>query len=197
MRGIFLDIETTGLNPQRHHPINIAFKILDLTTWDVVASYQSVIRQPKEAWDRKDPMSMEINGFTWEEVEGGFDPERVGNEVVSILHTLGIQRGNAVFICQNPAFDRGFFNQLVDVYVQELLNWPYHWLDLASMFWATLVMKAQKDGVPLPDKISLSKNEIARYYGLPIEENPHRAMGGVDHLIICYKTVLSYHSSGG
>lgn len=105
-------------------------------------------------------------------------------------------RGSAVFICQNPAFDRGFFNLLVDVYVQELLNWPYHWLDLASMFWANIFVKARNSGIPLPDKISLSKNDIAKYYDLPPEENPHKAMRGVDHLILCYRKVLISFSEG-
>lgn len=191
MLGIFLDIETTGLNPLRHHPINIAFKILDLTTGQFIDSYQSIIRQPHDAWDKKDPTSIEVNGFTWEEISSGKDPDNVGNEIISLFNEKGIQRGKAVFICQNPAFDRGFFNQLVDVYVQELLNWPYHWLDLASMFWATLAMKAKIEGVPLPEKVSFSKNDIASYHGLPPEESPHRAMGGVDHLIMCYKKVIN------
>lgn len=192
MKGIFLDIETTGLNPMRHKPINIAFRILDLGSGEDIGSYESIIRQSKEVWDSKDPSSIAINGFTWEEVMKGKDPESIGNEIVSLLSSLGIRRGQAVFICQNPAFDRGFFNQLVDVYVQELLNWPYHWLDLASMFWAVFFLKSQKEGVPLPEKMSLSKNDIAKYYGLPMEEDPHRAMRGVDHLISCYRKVLNF-----
>lgn len=196
MQGIFLDIETTGLNPVRHHPINIAFKVVDLSTGKVNGSYQSLIRQPAEAWEKRDPKSIEINGFTWAEVMAGKDPELVGKEIISTLSNLQIQRGSSVFICQNPAFDRGFFNQLVDVYVQELLNWPYHWLDLASMFWATQVMKASRDGTALPEKISLSKNDIAAYYHLPAEECPHRAMRGVDHLILCYNTVMTPSAKG-
>ena len=190
MLGIFLDIETTGLNPLRHHPIDIAIRVVDLSTYQEIGAFQTVIRQPKDFWDKRDPISIEINGFTWEEVTKGKDPAIVGKEIIRMLTDLKIQRGSAVFICQNPAFDRGFFNQLVDVYVQELLNWPYHWLDLASMFWTVRVLEAQQKGLPLPEKISLSKNDIAKEYNLPPEECPHRAMRGVDHLFLCYKTVL-------
>lgn len=190
MLGIFLDIETTGLNPARHCPIDIAFKVINLSSNQLVVAYQSIINQPKEVWERRDPASIEINGFTWEEVASGKDSETVGKDIVSTLCALPVQRGNSVFICQNPAFDRGFFNQLVDVYVQELLNWPYHWLDLASMFWAVRAIQAKQAQQALPEKVSLSKNDIAQVYHLPPEETPHRAMCGVEHLILCYQAVL-------
>lgn len=190
MLGIFLDTETTGLNPTRHSPIDIAFKIIDLSSGKLIKSYQSRIMISKELWDKTDLKSLEVNGFNWEEVKHGKDKEVVAKEVITIFTELQIQRTNAVFICQNPSFDRGFFNQLIDVYVQELLNWPYHWLDLASMYWTKRVMHSQQAKEPLPEKISFSKDEIAKYYQLPSEASPHRSMAGVDHLILCYQAVM-------
>lgn len=190
MYGIFLDIETTGLNAAVHCPIDIACKIVDLTSGVINAEYQSIVKQSRDVWDRKDASSIEVNGFTWDEVCLGKEPEVVSREIVSLFGKIPIQRGGAMFICQNPSFDRGFFNQLVDVYTQEKLNWPYHWLDFASMFWAVGVLKAKREGTAIPENISLSKNDIAQAYGLPIESCPHRAMKGVDHLILCYQTVL-------
>ena len=191
MRGIFLDIETTGLNPLRHSPIDIALKVIDLSSNKILGEYQSVIRQSQDAWNERDLASIEINGFTWDDLIKGKDPATVGKEIMALLRSLEIQRGRSMFICQNPAFDRGFFNQLIDVYVQELLNWPYHWLDLASMFWTICVLDAKKSGTPIPEKISLSKNDIAYRYHIPPEASPHRAMRGVDHLILCYQTLLN------
>lgn len=191
MQGIFLDIETTGLNPLRHCSLDIAFKIIDLSSGIEKISYQSLIRPTKEMWDKRDPGSIEINGFAWEQVQEGKDGEVVGKEIISILSQQQIQRSNSVFICQNPSFDRGFFNQLVDVYVQELLNWPYHWLDLASMYWAARVNQSHLDHQPIPEKLTFSKNEIAKNYHLPLEESPHRSRGGVDHLILCYQAVMN------
>lgn len=192
MLGIFLDIETTGLNAAKHAPIDIAFKVLDLSTGELKGSYQSIVKQTEEVWQKRDPSSIVINGFTWEEVASGKEPSEVNKEIIAILTQLQIQRGNAVFICQNPAFDRGFFNQIIDVYVQELLNWPYHWLDLASMYWTVCVIAAKREGRPLPEKMSLSKNDIAKVYQLPPEQDPHRAIRGVEHLIECYKAVLGF-----
>lgn len=190
MLAIFLDIETTGLDAKKHAAIDIGMKIIDMTTGEVKGSYQSVVKQPPEVWERKDPVSVTVNGYTWEMVSKGKDPEKVGKEIIALLTKLGVARGKAVFICQNPAFDRGFFTQLIDVYTQEKLNWPYHWLDFASMYWALLSRQTAKDGVPFPEQLNLSKNEIAKAHGLPPEVDPHRAINGVDHLILCYKTIV-------
>jgi len=190
MLGIFLDTETTGLHSGRHCPIDIAMKVMDLPSGKILGTSQHVIKPPLEKWEQRDPASMGINGYTWEEVAKGKDIETVGNEVIKFFSDLHIQRTNAIFICQNPSFDRAFFNHLVDVYVQELLNWPYHWLDLASMYWMARLHQTKMSGIPLPDKLSFSKDEIARYFQLPTEASPHRAAAGVDHLILCYQAVL-------
>lgn len=191
MLGIFLDTETTGLHFNRHCPIDIAFKVMDLQSGKILGAYQSLVKPSQEKWEQRDPISMGINGLTWEEVAKGTDSDTVGKEVISFFSGMQIQRTNAVFICQNPSFDRAFFNQLVDVYVQELLNWPYHWLDLASMYWMARTRQAKETGIPLPDKLSFSKDEIAKYYQLPTESSPHRAQAGVDHLILCYQAVMN------
>lgn len=190
MLGIFLDIETTGLDPTKHCVIDIAFKIIDLSSGKLRNTFSSVVKPSSAAWSHCDPISLQINGYTWEQVSLGLDPKFVGEEIIHLFTAIPIERGKAVFICQNPAFDRGFFTQLVDVYTQEKLNWPYHWLDLASMYWAIFNQKTLKEGVMLPEKMSLSKNDIAKGYNLSVEADPHRAMNGVDHLILCYKAVL-------
>jgi oligoribonuclease len=195
MLGIFLDIETTGLDASRHVTVDIAFRILDLSTGVEKASYQSIVKQPEELWNRADPSSLQVNGYTWDKVLTGKAPELVKSEVLKIFLDAGIQRGQAVFICQNPAFDRGFFSQIVDVYTQERLNWPYHWLDFASMYWALLCNQAKEGKLSLPQTINLSKNAIGKTRGIPPEEMPHRAFNGVDHLILCYRTVVGFPES--
>lgn len=192
MLAIFLDIETTGLDPKVHCPIDIAFKIVDASTGEIKASYQSVIKQPIECWNLRDLHSMEINGYTWEEIQQGKEPELIAKEIVETFYALGIERGKAVFICQNPAFDRGFFTQMIDVYTQENLHWPYHWLDFASMYWAyfSLDLKGAKTG--FPSEMSLSKNAIAERHQLNEEGLPHKAQQGVDHLLLCYGAVVGF-----
>lgn len=191
MLAIFLDMETTGLDQSRHHAIDIALTIIDISTGEHKATYQSLICQSKENWLHHDPVSIEINGYTYERIRTGKDKTVVRDEIIHLFETVGIQRGSAVFICQNPGFDRGFFTQLVDVYTQERLNWPYHWLDLASMYFTNVAKKCKEEGKPFPEKLNFSKNAIAENYGIAKEAVPHQAINGVNHLILCYKAVNS------
>lgn len=183
MLAIFLDIETTGLNPRRHRAVEIALKICDLETWEVHANYSRLIEQPLSVWEAADPTSLQVNGLTRANVVGGLPESEVAEEMIDLFDQLSINRSNALFICQNPSFDRSFFCQIIDVDIQEGRQWPYHWLDLASMYWAIVAAHGS-------DK-RLSKDSIAHHFELAPEERPHRATQGVDHLIACYREVIS------
>ena len=187
MLGVFLDTEANGLNAQVHKIIELAFKIVDLTTGELKAQYTSIVAQTENDWQRSDPKSLAVNGFTWEEVRHGKSLELIEKETKKLFHKWNIKRKKAVFICQNPSFDRVFFSQIIESPVQESLKWPYHWLDLASMFWAISMSKKK-----LPWEIGYSKDLIASQYDLPKESSPHRAMNGVSHLLLCYEAVVGF-----
>lgn len=192
MQAIFLDTETTGLDPFSHRLLEIAFKVVDVPSGYEKLTYQTIVKQPVDVWEKRDPASIEINGFTWDKVQLGKEEAIVRQEIIQIFNDLKISRGTAVYICQNPAFDRNFFAQLIAVYTQEQQHWPYHWLDFASMYWALQVKGFQDTQTPFPSEISLSKNAIAQHYQLPIETTPHSALNGVDHLLLCYRTVVGF-----
>jgi oligoribonuclease len=190
--GVFLDTETNGLNPQVHKILEIAFKIVNLSTGEELEEFQSVVAQPIGAWEKSDQESLKINGFSWEELTKGTTPRQVSQRIIDLFSLCGVRRKKAVFICQNPSFDRVFFSQLIDADTQELLSWPYHWLDLASMHWALTMEKAQKKQGSLPWETGFSKDLIASYYNLPGESKPHRAMNGVNHLLLCYGAAVGF-----
>lgn len=192
MLGIFLDSETNGLNYKKHKILEIAFKIVNLQTGATLESYHSLVQLSKEDFLKSDPESLKINGFLFSEVEFAKPISLIQQEIVKIFKTHDIVRKKSVFICQNPSFDRVFFAQLVDPELQETLLWPYHWLDLASMHFAKCMENAKKGGQPYPWEVGFSKDAIAIYYKLPAEEKPHRAMNGVDHLLICYQSVVGF-----
>lgn len=194
MLGIFLDIETNGLNPFKHRALEIAFQVIDLSSGEKKASYESVVYQPPYIWERSDSSSLQINGFTWQKVAIGVSEATISRDIIQIFNNLNIKRGNSLFICQNPSFDRGFFSQLIDVETQEKYKWPYHWLDLASMYWARYSNELSS-AINYTPKDGLSKDEIAQSLGLPQEVKPHRAMNGVDHLLICYKEIIGLHTT--
>ena len=192
MLGVFLDTETNGLNAFKHRVLEIAFKIVNLKSGEVKESYHTVILQPEQVWKSSDPTSLKINGFTYEKLLQGKRADIVATEITNILQRNKIRRGEAVFICQNPSFDRIFFSQLIDPDIQESLNWPYHWLDLASMYWAVGMRRGKENPEHFPWVTGFSKDRIAAVYHLPAEEYPHQAMNGVDHLLLCYEKVIGY-----
>lgn len=192
MLGIFLDIEANGLNHQVHRILEIALSIVDLNTGKVKADYESVILLSEIDWKKSDPKSLEINGFTWEEIQKGRSSQTVSKEIISLMKQFNIQRKKAVFICQNPSFDRVYFSQLIHPDEQEKLNWPYHWLDFASMFWALSIRLAKTKKEKLPWETGISKDAIAKRYQLSSEKQPHRAMNGVRHLLLCYEAVVGF-----
>lgn len=193
MKGIFLDIETNGLDPSRHRCFEIAFRIIDLASGKCEDSFNSVIQQDAEVWKSADPESLEVTGFTQKELASGILESQAREKILQIMEKAKIKRGKAVFICHNPSFDRAFFAQIIPVYTQEKLLWPYHWLDFASMYWALNLNNLDSDDTL--NTIQLSKNAIASSEGLPEEAMPHRAMNGVDHLLLCYEKVVDWKGS--
>ncbi len=192
MIGVFLDTETNGLNSQIHKILELAFKIVDLRSGESKEEYQTLIAPSIESWEKSDQESLRINGFTWNEVSKGKTPRQVSQTIIDLFTKFGVRRKKAVFICQNPSFDRVFFSQLIDPDTQELLSWPYHWLDLASMYWALSLNKAKRNQGPFPWETGFSKDLIAAQYNLAAEEKPHRAMNGVKHLLLCYEAVVGF-----
>ncbi|MGC1879093.1 MAG: 3'-5' exonuclease [Rhabdochlamydiaceae bacterium] len=192
MLGIFLDTETNGLNFQKHKTLEIAFQILDVFDGQLKDTFHSIVSVSPEDWKKSDPESLRVNGFKWEEVAQGPSPQDVGLKIQESFAKNGIKRGEAVFICQNPSFDRVYFSQLVDPDLQEKLLWPYHWLDLASMYWTEAMKKGALGTGNYPWETGYSKDKIAVTCQLPTEERPHRAMNGVQHLLLCYKVIVGF-----
>ena len=184
---IFLDTETTGLNPEKHRIVEIAYKVVDSISRRVIVSYESIVAQPLEVWAAADPDSLTINGFTWEQALHGQSERVVASEIENDLNRLELGQKEGVFICQNPSFDRAFFLQLINADVQEAYEWPYHWLDLASMYWAICLTQHEH---PFTKESEISKKAIATYYDIPPEGEPHRAMNGVKHLMACYEAIF-------
>lgn len=192
MQAIFLDTETTGTDPSMHRILEIAFKLIDLPSGTEKLTYQAIVKQSMDVWKKRDPVSVEINGFTWEKTQQGKDEAVVSQEIMKIFDDYHVERNKAVYICQNPAFDRSFFGQLVSFHLQEQKKWPYHWLDLASMYWALEIEACRRDKRAFPKELPISKNAIAKRYQLSSESEPHEALNGVDHLILCYRAVVGF-----
>lgn len=189
MLGVFLDTETSGLDPFVHVPLEIAFLIVDLFSGRELVTFSRVFQVNDAAWERRDLKSIEINGLAQQDLKAGVTCSQAAQEIEVLFSKYSITNDRALFICQNPAFDRPFFTQIVPAYRQEELQWPYHWLDLASMYWALKAKDLQKTS---PYGLPVSKNTIAKALGLPPESNPHRALNGARHLLACYERLVGF-----
>lgn len=185
---IFLDTEMTGLNPQKHRAIEIAFKIVDADSFQTLLTYETLISQPLEIWAYADPKSLEINQLKYEDILQGKSEKVVESEITLSFNSVKISEKTGCFICQNPSLDRMFFNQIVSSELQEQYRWPYHWLDLASMYWAYRHFFGEEK-IHFTER-DLCKDRIAAYFNLPSEKHPHRAINGVNHLIACYQKIF-------
>jgi oligoribonuclease len=193
MLGVFVDTETSGLDPFLHVPIDLGVVVVDLSSGEEKASYETLLTVTDEEWHGKDPNSAAIHGLTFEQLATGVSRSAAAKAIEKLLVAAGVTNDKAFFICQNPSFDRPFFAKIIPQYRQEALQWPYHWLDLASMYWALVVTKGQH---PVSQSISVSKDSIASALGLPPEKRPHRAINGVRHLISCYERLVGFPDSG-
>lgn len=192
MLGVFLDTEASGLDAKKHKILEVAFKIVDLSTGEIQDNYESIVSTSQEEFGKSDKASLHVNGLTWEVVRQGTPPNLVSDRILKIFKKNNIVRGEAVFICQNPSFDRVFFTQLVDVDSQESMKWPYHWLDLASMYWSFAMKNAEDKKSPMPWDTGFTKDKIAKHFNIGSEDTPHRAMNGVEHLLKCYEAVVGF-----
>ena len=197
MKGIFIDIETNGLDSDIHSPLELCISIYDLHTMMCITEYSSLIQcSPKCYLYESDPKALLVNGITLDEVKDAKTSYDVCEDLEECFLCYEIDKTNSVFICQNPSFDRSFFNQIMPLEVQHDLELPYHWLDLASMYWArTIDVTNPVNGHNLEGIVSLSKDNIARNLGLPMESKPHRAVNGVHHLIECYRALMYNRTS--
>lgn len=186
---IFLDTETSGLNPDKHRLLELAYRIYDTASGHFILSYETYFSQPPHVWALADSSSLEINGLTYEKLLSGKSEKVISSEITSDFNKVELGQKTGVFVCQNPSFDRIFFNQIISVDIQSHFKWPYHWLDLASMY---LTFRILRNGHPLRDmrEEDLSKDKIADYFSLPPEKAPHGAMNGVNHLIACYEAMF-------
>ena len=101
MLGVFLDTETSGLDPFVHVPLELAFVIVDLFSGRELAAYETLLQVDNEAWVSRDVNSVAINGLTREELDRGSTRSQAAKEIEGLFSDHHINNDRAFFICQN------------------------------------------------------------------------------------------------
>lgn len=181
MIAVFIDVETTGLDLYRDRLLEVGLIVVDLVQNKVVNTYEALILGPGPL---EQTSGHHINQITTlEMINEGKTEEQVAHEIEQILIEHAVFMHHGFFVCQNPVFDYYFTRPLFGLMRTSIRAWPYHWLDLASMYWIKLGHKSEYP-------VKLTKNNIARQLDLDTEAEPHRALNGALHLLECYNELM-------
>lgn len=164
-----LDIETTGLNPEKCAILSVG-----------IVSYGEQLNEFYREYypfDGAEVMEagMKINGFELDKMKKDLvnDPKNVVGDVKSFLedNKCNVTAG------QNPSFDRSFVNAYAERYGTDF-RIPIWMLDLHSACMAYMLEK----GIEVPRKpdigLFLSGDAILEFVGLGAEPKPHNALNG-------------------
>jgi DNA polymerase III epsilon subunit-like protein len=168
LRYVFLDTETTGLDPRRHEVWDLALIVRDPDGLDLeMQNYVDV-----EHLDRADPAALAVGRF-WEQhpdpmrsdlLRGKASPARPRWEVAEHLHYL---LRDAVLIGFNPSFDAAFLSAMLRAEHLPEQPWKYRTVDVTTMLGGAL-------GQPPP----WSTNELLTKYDITVPPgHRHTAIG--------------------
>lgn len=154
------DVETTGINPDKHEIIEIGLLVVRQADFKIIDKLDIKVR-PENIEDAM-PAALKVNGYREEEWK----------DAVSLYAAMEKYREkveDAVFLAHPLTFDWGFIDR---AFKKTKIENPmdYHQLDIFSMAWMLLY---EDDKLP---KVTLT--ELARYFNIPPEPTPHRAING-------------------
>lgn len=145
---LYLDTETTGLDPFQHEVIEVALVI------EEIPEDPNAVGTIIQTWCRKirpthiraaHPKALEVNGYTPEAWDGSLPFADHADEIAALLTSAGCIVGH------NPTFDTGF---LKAAFAREGLGIriPYHQIDTVTLAYAAWNWTGMGPGLSL-DKI--------------------------------------------
>jgi len=145
---VFIDLETTGLNPLRSDVIEVAAMKVDEQTLAVLDIFETRVRPAPGAY--VEPRAVELNGFAldvWADAPSG---ERVFPLLSDFLD-------GSRLVGHNPGFDWAFLKATYYRHGLPVPDVDCHLLDTASLAWPLL----RRGLVP-----SLSLRELCDHFGI-------------------------------
>lgn len=179
----FLDLETTGLDPEQHEIIEIAVinvKIVPGEDWARSWSENKTVNVKIKPKRPVEPWVARLNGYAnalWH-CQGIVPAEEALARTYDALE-------NSIIIGSNPAFDKNF---LAKAFSDMGWNFPrlksHHMIDVPSMAARHLMLGRVK---------SIRQEKVAEVYKIP--GDAHRAMGDAEQCMKLYQAILREQSS--
>lgn len=166
---IVLDIEASGVNPEKHSIVSIGALHLE--------NPNNQFYDECRVWDGAhiDPEALKINGFTEEELR---DPnKKTEAEIVKAFIAWATDiEGDRTLAGQNVSFDRDFIRLGAE---RAGIDYPFAFRTIDTHTLAYMHMS--NAGVPIPvvnHRSALDLDAILNYCGIPDEPMPHNALTG-------------------
>lgn len=167
----FIDLETTGLDPEKHEIIEIGALIVKQPELKIIDELDIKVK-PLHI-ETADPEALRINGYR--ESDWLF-----AADLAQAIKLLAEKTENAVMVAQNVAFDWSFLNKAFRK--TEIINkMHYHKLDLISIAYAKLYKDEKLERYNL--------RELARFFEVE-NEKAHSAMSDIRTTFEIYKKLI-------
>ena len=166
------DVETTGLDPQKHEIVEIGLVLIDQETGEVIDTLDLKVKP--EHIETADDVALKLNGYN----------ETDWQDAVTILEAIalyGKKAENAIFCSHNVTFDWSFILEAFKKAGQKN-TLDYHRLDLFTLIWT----KTRDSKIE-----SFNLNRVAQFLGLPEETLPHRAINGARTAHEIFKKIIN------
>ena len=169
---VFVDVETTGLDPFEHAIVEVAALKVDPATFGILDRFESRVRPPADA--ALDPAALRVNGYTPDAWAGAPPEAEVMPKLADVL------RGSVV-AGHNVAFDWAFVRAALRRTGVALVDVDHHLLDTASLAWPLL----RRGRVP-----SLSLRALCDHFRVP-NDGAHRALADVLRTVRLYRHLMA------
>lgn len=166
------DVETTGLDPQKHEIVEIGLIVVNQNTLQILDEFEAKVK-PVHI-ELANPQALEVNGYS----EADW---RDAKDLKSAMDVYAQKTKDAIFLAHNVTFDWSF---IFEAFKKSgvINSMDYHRIDLLTLAWS----KVPK----LSNLTRLNLNDLCEYFGIPKEPEPHRAINGVRNELAVLKKLL-------
>ncbi|MBM7083620.1 3'-5' exonuclease [Micromonospora humidisoli] len=198
---VALDLETTGLDPDRHHIWEIGAIVRDHRDPSLDGEWHWLLR-PNLA--QAEPRALQISRY-YERAWPVQDPDRQGYALrlpaehgkphtnwtrMAVARRLAELLDSANLVGINPAFDAGFLGRFLRSHWQTP-TWHYHLVDVGALTLGYTAALSQALGRPAP-ALPWRIDDLATQLGVPVDPAArHTAMGDARFALALYDKIMT------